>query len=304
MLKFAPVVFIAMSISAFGAAAQSVERRQPPVKIDVDLVIVNAVVADHDGRPVTGLDKTHFRIWEDKVPQDIRYFSTEEIPASVALIFDISGSMAPRLAVARTAVAKFLDAGSPEDEYALIQFATRPDVVQDFTSDTAELRNRIALVGGRGATALYDAVYLGIEQLRHAHNPRKALLLITDGEDNYSRYTFNDVKRLAMESDIQLFVIGLTGFTPPTMTKGHKTGYEVLQELVDLTGGEAFITSDTRRLDDICARISESLKAEYVIGYASTNAATDGKWRKLHVKLDQVSHANVHARSGYYARTQ
>jgi Ca-activated chloride channel family protein len=304
MLRVRPVVLIAMLISALSAATQSVERRQPPVKVDVDLVIVNAAVTDHDGRPVTGLDRTHFRIWEDKVQQDIRYFSSEEIPASVALIFDISGSMAPRLAVARNAIARFLDAGSPEDEYALIEFANRPDVVQDFTSDTVELRNRIALVGGSGATALYDAVYLGIEHLRHAHNPRKALLLITDGEDNHSRYTLDDVKRLAMESEVQLYAIGITGFTPPTMTKGHKSGNEVLQELVDLTGGEAFFTSDTSKLGNICAKISERLKAEYVIGYATTNTANDGKWRKLHVKLDQVSHANVRARSGYYARIQ
>jgi Ca-activated chloride channel family protein len=303
MLKFGPVFFM-LAMCAFDASAQSTERRQQPVKIDVDLVLVNAAVTDHDGRPVTGLDQKHFRVWEDKVRQDIRYFSTEEIPASVAVIFDISGSMAPRLAVARNAVAKFLNAGSPEDEYSLIQFANRPDVVQDFTTDAVELRNRMALVGGRGATALYDAVYLGIEQLRHAHNPRKALLLITDGEDNHSRYNFADVKRLAMESDIQLFAIGISGFVIPTMTKGHKTGNEVLQELVDLTGGEAFFTSDTRRLSEICDRIAESLKAEYVIGYASTNTANDGKWRKLQVKLEQVSHANVHARSGYYARIQ
>jgi Ca-activated chloride channel family protein len=303
MLKFWSVIFLLLT-SSFDASAQSTERRQVPVKIDVDLVLVNAAVTDHDGRPVTGLDQKHFRIWEDKIQQDIRYFSTEEIPASVAVIFDISGSMAPRLAVARDAVTNFLNAGSPEDEYTLIQFANRPDVVQDFTSDTVELRNRIALTSGRGATALYDAVYLGIEQLRHAHNPRKALLLITDGEDNHSRYSFGDVKRLAMESDIQLFAIGISGFVIPTMTKGHKPGNEVLQELVDLTGGEAFFTSDTKRLGDICAKISESLKAEYVIGYASTNTANDGKWRKLQVKLEQVSRANVHARSGYYARIQ
>jgi Ca-activated chloride channel family protein len=303
MLKFGSVIFLLLT-SAFDASAQSTERRQPPVKIDVDLVLVNAAVTNHDGRPVSGLDKNHFRIWEDKIQQDIRYFSTDEVAASVAVIFDISGSMAPRLAVARDAVATFLNSGSPEDEYTLIQFANRPDVVQDFTSDTVELRNRIALTSGRGATALYDAVYLGIEQLRHAHNPRKALLLITDGEDNHSRYSFGDVKRLAMESDIQLFAIGISGFVIPTMTKGHKPGNEVLQELVDLTGGEAFFTSDSRRLGDICAKISESLKAEYVIGYASTNTANDGKWRKLQVKLEQVSHANVHARSGYYARIQ
>jgi Ca-activated chloride channel family protein len=129
-------------------------------------------------------------------------------------------------------------------------------------------------------------------------------LLLTDGEDNHSRYSFEDVKRLAMESDIQLFAIGMSGFTIPTATKGHKPGPAVLQELVDLTGGEVFFTTSVERLDEICAKISQSLRNEYVIGYASTNPAKDGKWRKLHVKVEPASHVSVHARSGYYARMQ
>lgn len=304
MLKFQTAFFMMLMMVAVDGRAQSTAGRPSPVKINVDLVMVNAAVTDHDGHSVTGLDKNQFRIWEDKVQQEIQYFSTEEVPASVVVIFDISGSMADRLPTAREALQKFLDSGSPEDEYALVEFANRPDVVEDFTSDTRTLQNHIALIGGKGSTALYDAVYIGIEKLRQAHNPRKALLLITDGEDNHSRYTFNDVKRLAMESDIQLFAIGMSGFTIPTMTKGHKPGNEVLQELVDLTGGQAFFTTDARKLDDICAKISESLKTEYLIGYASTNSSNDGKWRRLNVKLEPPSHVSVHAKSGYYARVQ
>jgi len=303
MLKSGSVL-LSMLLAAAAAFAQSPAPHPSPVKIDIDLVVLNAAVTDRDGRPVTGLDKNQFHVWEDKVQQDIQYFSTEQIPASVGVVFDISGSMADKLPVAREAVAKFLSSGSPEDEYTLVKFANRPEIAQDFTSDTREVEDHIALIAGKGSTALYDAVYLGMEELRHAHNPRKALLLITDGEDNHSRYTFQDVKRLAMESDIQLFAIGMGGLTIPTMTKGHNPGNVILQELVDLTGGQAFFTTDVEKLDDICDRISESLKTEYVIGYQSTNTAKDGKWRKLHVKVEPASHASVHARSGYYARMQ
>jgi Ca-activated chloride channel family protein len=177
-------------------------------------------------------------------------------------------------------------------------------VKQEFTSDVSQFRNSLGFVSAQGSTALYDAVYLGVEKLRHAHNTRKALLLVTDGEDNHSHYTFSDVKALAMESEVQLFAVGIAGFTIPTMTKGHKPGRAVLQELVDLTGGQVFFTTDIQKLDEICSNISESLRNEYVIGYASSNTSKDGKWRRLHVKVSPVSHASVHAKSGYFARMQ
>jgi Ca-activated chloride channel family protein len=290
---------------------QSSAPRQLPVKVDVDLVLVNAAVSDHSGRPITGLDRNHFQIWEDKVEQKIGYFSSEEIPVSLGIVFDISGSMRDKFSVSRDAVLKFLQTGGPQDEYALIEFSSRPEVTQDFTSDVKEFQNRIAAASPEGYTALYDAVYLGIERLRHAHNRRKALLLVTDGEDNHSHYTFNDVKELAKEADIQLFAIGIPGY--PTLRLGasmidarkgsHVPGQDVLQELVDLAGGQAFFTRDVRKLDDICAKISESLRNEYVIGYVPSNPAKDGKWRKLHLKVTDA-HVSVHARSGYYAPVQ
>jgi Ca-activated chloride channel family protein len=281
-------------------APQAAEQRRAPVKIDVDLVLVNAAVTDREGQPVPGLEKTRFQVWEDKIQQEIQYFSTEEVPVSLGVIFDISSSMSDKLSVSRDAITALLKTGTPADEYALIEFNNRAHVVQDFTSNTADFQNRIALVSSSGSTALYDAVYLGIEKLRHAHNRRKALLLVTDGEDNHSHYTFADVKELAKESDVQLFAIGIGGLPIATATKGHKSGRAILEELVDLTGGEVFFTTDVRKLDDICSRISDSLRNEYLLGYASTNTSRDGKWRRLHLKVNDMSHVSVHARSGYY----
>jgi Ca-activated chloride channel family protein len=288
-------------MTALLPSPQAAVQSRTPVKIDIDLVLVNASVTDADGRAVLGLDKDHFRIWEDKVQQEIRYFSTDELPASVGVVFDVSSSMADKLSVARNAVDKFLEAGSPEDEYALIEFNNRPKEIEPFTSDIVAFRNRLALVSAQGSTALYDAVYLGIEKLRKAHNPRKALLLVTDGEDNHSRYSFEDVKNLAMESDVQLFAIGIAGFPIPTATKGRKSGRAVLQELVDLTGGQVFFTTNTALLGDICAKISENLRNEYLIGYSSTNGIRNGKWRNLRLKVDPPSHTSIHARKGYFA---
>lgn len=298
-------LILALLVPAVFAAPQALERTQPAVKVDVDLVLVNAAVTDPDGRSVTGLDKTSFQIWEDRIQQEIRYFSSTEVPLSLAVIFDVSSSMAEKLPVSRDAVAAVLKMGNPQDEYALIEFNSRPRIMQDFAPASSRLESELASTSAAGSTALYDAVYLGIEKLRHGHNPRKALLLVTDGEDNHSRYSFSDIKKSAMESEVQLFAIRIGGYTVPTSTKGHKPGSAVLQELVDLTGGEVFFARDVQRLDEICANISETLRSEYVIGYAPTNTNKDGKWRGLKLKVNATpSRVSVHARSGYYAPIQ
>jgi Ca-activated chloride channel homolog len=301
MVQSMPLQLLTLLLSTLLADPQTPVSYQPSVKVDVELVSVHASVTDSQGQPVTGLGKRGFQIWEDKVQQEIQYFSTEEVPVSVGVIFDVSSSMASKLPAARESVTQFLRTGTTKDEYTLIEFNNHVQVAQDFTGDTAEFRNRLAFVSSSGSTALYDAVYLGIEKLRHAHNPRKALLLVTDGEDNHSHYTLSDLKELAKESDIQIYAIGMGGFVIPTMTKGHIPGPKILQDLVDLTGGQAFFTTHTESLEGICSKISASLRHEYVIGYSSTNLSKDGKWRKLRFRVSSVSHASVHARSGYYA---
>lgn len=295
-----------MRFNAFFVSALLVPAlfAQSSVKVDVDLVLIHAAVTDPSGRSVMGLDKTSFTLWEDRVQQEIQYFSSTEVPVSVAIVFDVSSSMADKLQSSREAVDAFLRLGNPEDEYALIEFNSRPRLTQDFDQDYVRFQNHLISTSAAGSTALYDAVYLGIEKLRHSHQPRKALLLVTDGEDNHSRYTFTDIKELAMESDVQLFAIRIGGLTNPTETKGHKSGGAVLQELVSVSGGQVFFANNGQGLEQICSNISETLRNEYMIGYAPTNRNKDGKWRGLKLKVNTSPRVRVRVRSGYYAPVQ
>jgi Ca-activated chloride channel family protein len=277
--------------------------KSPTLKVDVDLVLVNATVTDPQNRYVTGLEKEHFQIWEDKLEQKIEYFSAEDVPISLGVIFDVSGSMKDKISTARDAAVTFLKTGNPEDEYFLVEFANRPEVAEDFTTDVSRLQNRLLFAPAKGMTAMYDSVYLGLEKLREGDNPKKALLLITDGEDNRSRYTFSNVKDFVKEQDVQIYSIGIVDDFNSQLGSGH-TGRAMIEELSDLTGGRAFFPDSVYDLEDICTKIAVELKNQYVIGYNSTNAAKDGKWRKLRLKINPpkgLPHLNVRSKSGYYA---
>src|SRR5262249_47580661 len=152
----------------------------PTLRVDIGLVLLTATVTDGKNRYVTGLTPDHFQVWEDKVEQHVQYFSEEDVPLSVGIIFDVSGSMQSKLPAARAAASTFLKLGDQEDEYFLIQFSDSAELIQDFTSDISKLQNRLLATHAKGSTALYDAMYLGLENLNRGHNPRKALLLITD----------------------------------------------------------------------------------------------------------------------------
>jgi len=273
------------------------------LKVDVDLVLVNATVTDTLNRYVSGLGQEHFQIWEDKLEQKIAYFSSEDVPVSLGVIFDVSGSMKDKISTARDAAVTFLKTGNPEDEYFLVEFANRPEVAADFTSDVSKLQNKLIFTPAKGMTAMYDAVYVGLEKLKEGSNPKKALLLITDGEDNRSRYTFQNVKDFVKEQDAQIYGIGITDEWGSQLGAG-RTGRAMIEELSDLTGGRAFFPDSVYELEDICTKIAVELKNQYVIGYHSTNAAKDGKWRKLRMKVNPpkgIQHLNVRSKAGYYA---
>jgi len=297
------------------AMTASAGRRQAPqepsiekkptqtLKIDVDLVLVNATVTDSLNRYVSGLESNHFQIWEDKVEQKVEYFNAEDVPISVGVIFDVSGSMKDKIATARNAAATFLKTGNPDDEYFLVEFANRPEVAADFTTDVTKLQNKLLLAPAKGMTAMYDSVYLGLEKLKQGSNPKKALLLITDGEDNRSRYTFQNVKDFVKEQDVQIYGIGIVDDWSSQLSAGH-TGRAMIEELADTTGGRAFFPDSVYELEDICTKIAIELKNQYVIGYHSTNGAKDGKWRKLRLKVNPpkgIQHLNVRSKQGYYA---
>ena len=283
------------------SSAQDETPKVHRLNMDVDLVLVNATVTESArNRPVRGLDKKDFQVWEDKVEQKITYFSSEDVPVSVGIIFDISGSMKDKIAAATRAAQTFVRSGTKEDEYFEVQFADRPRIASEFTSDITKLQSSLLSTPTKGSTALYDAVYLGLNKLKESNNPKKALLLITDGEDNRSRYSFGDVRSFIREQDVQLYAIGI--LDPAT-----GAGRDALAQLTDITGGRAFFPGSAYELSDICKKIAAELKNQYVIGYRSTNTAKDGAWRKIRVKVStkskDIAALGVRFKQGYYAQS-
>jgi Ca-activated chloride channel homolog len=298
------VLSLVLLCSAIQARQSLPKSPNQMLKIDVDLVLVNASVSDIQGRMVTGLERENFQLWEDKVEQKIDYFSTEDSPLSIGLIFDSTGSMADKISTARDAAVTFLKTGNPEDEYFLVTFSQDARLVEDFTTDIARLQNRLIFSAAKGLTPLFDAIYMGLDKMKSAGNKRKALLLITDGEDNHSRYSFADIKGYVKEQDVQIFAIGIVNRFGE-LAQG-KTGRGIIEDLVNITGGRPFFPDSVYELEDICSKIAVELRNQYVLGYRSTNEAKDGKWRKIRLKVNPpkgISGLSVRGKSGYYAET-
>jgi Ca-activated chloride channel family protein len=282
--------------------------RSRSIRIDTTLVPIPVTVTDPLNRFVTGLEKKHFRLYEDKVEQKIAYLSSEDAPISIGLVFDHSGSMGAKLQKSREAVAQLLKTSNPEDEFFLVQFNDRPELAWGFTHDPEEIQNRLTFIESKGRTALLDSVYLAINQMKKAHNPRKALVVISDGGDNSSRYTETEIKNLVREADVQIYAIGI--FEPLAArgrTAEELAGPSLLSEIAEQTGGRHFPVENLNELPDIAERIGYELHNQYVLFYSSTNAAKDGKYRHVQVKLVQpkgLPPLRAYWRLGYYAPTQ
>jgi Ca-activated chloride channel homolog len=285
--------------AALTLTAQNKKSPRPPLfRIGVENVYVRVAVIDSLGRYVLGLEKEHFKVFEDKIEQSINYFGHQSEPISVGIIFDISASMKDNnnIRKAKSAISRFLQSENPDDECFLITFNHRANLAQDLTNGVSSVRNIVAFQKPGGKTAIYDAVYLGLDQVKRGKNEKKALILITDGEDNSSRYSPAEVKDFAKESDVQLYGIGELG----------KLGYGTseLQNIVNLTGGRAFFPNSFNDLDYYIDLIHKELREQYLLGYAPTNQTHDGKWRKIAVKLEApegISKLSIHAKEGYYA---
>ena len=285
-MRFRRSIFIAFSVLL---AVGVIFGAQKPLKVDIDLVMFNVTVADGTNRFINDLKPEDFQVFEDKVEQSIRYFSHDVAPVSIGIVFDMSHSMEKKIGFARDAATKFLESGTPEDEYFLVEFSSRARIAEGFTTDISRLRNRIAYTPAQGSTALYDGMYLGLSQLKRGQNPKKALLLITDGEDNHSRYGRGDIRELIREANAQIYVIDL--------------GHALLGDLAEMTGGHSYRTS-VDDLEDVCEKIALEIKSQYVIGYESTNTEKDGKYRKVRIRVtppEGVGKLSVRTREGYYA---
>jgi VWFA-related protein len=257
---------------------------------------------------VTGLEMKNFKIYEDRVEQEILSLSTEEVPLSLGVVFDTSGSMGGELQRAREAVAQFMRSADPEDEFFLIQFNDRPERAVPFTSDSARIQNRLAFIKSKGSTALLDGVYLGINEMKKARNGRKAILIISDGGDNNSRFTQSELKSFVREADVQLYAIGIyeTAGTR-SRTPEELSGPGLLSDITESTGGKHFIIENLADLPDVAAKIGLELRNQYVLSYRPKSVARDGKYRRVEVKLVNVSklgQLRARYREGYYGPAQ
>jgi Ca-activated chloride channel family protein len=284
------------------------ETRAPNIRVDSTVVLINVTVTDPLNRFVTGLEKEHFRLFEDKTEQKISHFASEDAPLSVGLIFDTSGSMGNKLQKSRLAANQFFKTANPEDEFFLIEFNNRPELVVPFTHNTEEIQNKLTFTQAKGRTALLDGVYLGLNHMKKARNTRKAILIISDGGDNSSRYTESEIKNLVREADVQIYAIGIyESMGSRGRSAEELSGPGLLTEISEQTGGRHFPVENINELPDIAAKVGIELRNQYVLGYTPSNLERDGKYRRVQVKLVQprgLPPLRAFWRQGYYAPSQ
>jgi len=276
-----------------------------PYKVDVEMVLVPVTITDPMNRLVTGLDRDNFSLFEGKDAQDIKTFSSEDAPVSLGVIFDMSGSMGSKIERAREAVVEFFKTANPQDEFFMITFADKPEEMSDFTTSVEDIQGKLVYTIPKGRTALLDAIYLGVSKMRQAKFPKKALLIISDGGDNHSRYTEGEIRSTVKESDVLIYAIGIYDHYFPT--EEERLGPTLLSDITELTGGRAFTIDNPNDLADVSTKIGIELRNQYVLGYRPKNPVRDGKWRKIKVKLippKGLPPLRVYAKTGYYAPTE
>jgi Ca-activated chloride channel family protein len=277
------------------------DRDDTPLKVQTDLVTITLTVHDNWGRYVSGLTRKHFSVFEDGVEQEISFFSDADAPASIGIVYDISGSMGSgKILRSRKALERFMLTSHPSDEYSLITFNDRVRLLADRTRDNNEVLDKLSLIRPGGNTAFYDGVYLGVDRVMRGSHAKRALLVISDGQDNNSRYSYGEMRRLLKEADVIIYAIGISdgsGF--------DDAGQGFLKQLSEATGGRAFFPGlSDGSFDEICELIALELRHQYSIGYVPTDFRLDGKWQSLKAKVAPprgMPRLSVRARKGYYA---
>jgi Ca-activated chloride channel family protein len=283
----------------------SLKTHTKPIKVDVDLVLVPVTITDPMNRLVTGLDKENFSLFEGKDEQEIKHFSSEDAPVSLGVIFDMSGSMSSKIERAREAVVEFFKTANPQDEFFMITFADKPEEISDFTQSVEDIQGKLVYTIPKGRTALLDAIYLGLSKMRQAKHQKKALLIISDGGDNHSRYTEGEIKSMVKEADALIYAIGI--YDRYMSSPEEQLGPALLSDITELTGGRTFTIDNPNDLADVATKIGIELRNQYVLGYRPKNPTHDGKWRKIKVKLippKGLPPLRVYAKTGYYAPTE
>jgi VWFA-related protein len=317
------VVVFCGCIIAFGQSAptdtsakDSALNSSTAFRADSTLVLVPVSVTDPGNRYVLGLDKQDFRIFEDDVEQKVTHFSNEDAPLSIGLLVDTSGSMGAKLDTSRRAVSEFLKTMTSADQAFLVEFSDQAQLAVPLTNDAGAIESAMTSATSGGLTALLDAVHVGLQEMKRAKNPRKALLIISDGGDNNSRYTATQIADLVREADVQIYAMGVF---EPTLSFGlggagglggsklgtaELDGPRLLAEIAEQTGGRALAATNLRELPGIAERIGIELRNQYVLAYSPKNPSHDGKYHKIEVKVQQpkaLPALKARWRLGYYA---
>jgi VWFA-related protein len=302
---------IVMCGAWWNAAAQSRRRpvaaveanRQSTLRVDSSLVLVPVSVSDPTNRPVTGLEREHFKVFDDRVEQTVTHFAMDDEPVAVGLVFDISGSMGPKLRLARLAAAQFFKSSNPDDEFFLVEFNDSPRLVTPLTPEFEEIQNQLTFAQSKGRTALLDAIMLALHEMKNSQKKRKALLIISDGGDNSSRYSESEIRKRVRESDALIYAIGVFEPSGGRRTAEETSGPGLLNDISEQTGGRHF-PADANELPDIAAKIGVELRNRYVIGYSPSDYQRDGRYHKVEVKLTPprgLPKLSAHWRMGYFA---
>lgn len=274
-----------------------------PVVVSTDLVTLGVTVTDAQGRHVEGLDRSAFAVYDNKTPQEIAFFSDADAPVSVAVVFDVSGSMSEgKIARAKEALAHFIETSHPLDEFYLISFNSEARLLLERTRDADAVANKLTYVQPHGDTALYDAAYLGLEKVMRGAHRRRALLIVSDGEDNRSRQTFKEVHEFLQESDVVVYGVGI-GASPSHFSNGEET----LKKLSAVSGGRAFFPESAAEMDEAFERIALELRHQYSIGYRPSSLIGGGEWHSLRVRVTPPAGTPrlfVRSREGYYVLTK
>jgi VWFA-related protein len=296
-----------LSASVF-LASFSARPDQPDIRVDTTLVVIPVTVTDAQNRFVLGLEKKDFTLSEDGVDQKLAQFAGENAPMSVGLLVDTSGSMGAKIDISKKAASQFLKTMDEHDEACLIEFGDRVKVAASFSKDANLIESKLSNVEPQGLTALLDAVSVGLQEMRKAKNTRKALIIISDGGDNNSRYTATEIKDLVRQADVQVYSMGVFERLPMLLLSAAEvSGPKLLSQLSEQTGGRAFSASSANDLPVIATRIAIELRNQYVLAYVPLNRKKDGTYRHVDVKVKEepgLSAFKAHWRLGYYAPRQ
>jgi VWFA-related protein len=286
-------------------AKGSAARTSGNIRADSNLVLIPVTVTDEADRAVTGLGRDRFRLLDDKSEQVISHFTTEDAPVSIGIVFDASGSMGKKLAKSRAAVAEFLRSANPEDEFSLVEVNDRARLLEGFTDRIADIQNRMLYIGSKGRTALLDGLILALNEMRNAKHARKAILILSDGGDNHSRYSEREFRNRLRETNVQVYALAIVEpIFSRDLSPEELGGPALMEGLARQTGGQAFEVGDPDELPAIATKVAAALRNQYLLGYVPDAGMRDGKYHRVQVKVDRPKGTpplRVSFRNGYFA---